>query len=207
MILPPMGPSAAVVCRTKVEEEENIKSGEASCVQLFLRYNKRNKSFPLPPPCHLGIDPDIFATSQVLIFFSPPLFSSYMASRTKRGPNLITSVEHRLKCPGKFPFFAPPNQRERAEATLAETSLVLALSPPSFLRAAISFFALHYCASFASPRRRRRRRRRRQTPCVERGPLHLFCLHSERVGGNGTKFDKQLYIWCTLLDLVYLAMF
>ncbi len=27
----------AVVCRTKVEEEEeNIKSGEASCVQLFL---------------------------------------------------------------------------------------------------------------------------------------------------------------------------
>ncbi len=27
------------------------------------------------------------------------------------------------------------------------------------------------------------------------------------MGGNGTKFDKQLYIWCTLLDLVYLAMF
>ena len=171
---------------------------------FFFRYNKRNKSFPLPPPCYLGIDPDIFA--KVLIFVSPPRFSSYMASRTKRGgANLITSVEHRLKCPEKFPFFAPPIQRERAEATLAETSLVLALFSPSFLRAAISFFALHYCVSFASPRRRRRRRQ--QTPCVERGPLHLFCLHSERVGGNGTKFDKQLYIWCTLLDLVYLAMF
>ncbi len=35
----------AVVCRTKVQEKENIKSGEASCVQLFLGTTNEIKVF------------------------------------------------------------------------------------------------------------------------------------------------------------------